>query len=444
MKQSKFYMVLIALLLASMTLTSCAPAATPTQAPPTQPPAPTQAPATQAPVVTAPTVAPTAAPAPVVFGIEHFGVIAGSTWGGAQDRAMKRIEAKYPNVKYIYLENVAPDQTNPFAEDWIAKQNANIVIGSAEYMGLPLKDIAPKYPNVYFGTVVASDLTTAPNFIRFFPRQDQALYLEGLIAGALTKTNVIGIVSAYPNIQVFHRQAGFVLGVQDAGKLLNKNITVYTKYVGSWYSPPDEKSIAETLVDTYKADVLTVETDSSAAVDVAKAKGVWFIGKDMDIVGELHWGDTKTVAVSFDTRWEVIFEKMLKDYMAGNKTPTLVYYPGMETTMTLADGTVEPTVDLMNDGKVGLDAISPTALPLIPQSILDLLKQRRDQMMAGTWDPFTDHAFVSAGTGLALTTPNNIPIPAAGTVVKAAGVVPTVEFLLTQFNFDLQGTTVLK
>ena len=316
MKQSKFHIILAVLLLASVMLASCAPAATPTQAPPTQPPAPTQAPA--APQATTAAAKPTTA-APVVFGIEHFGVIAGSTWGGAQDRAMKRIEAKYPNVKYIYTENVAPDQTNPFAEDWIAKQNANIVIGSAEFMGLPLKDIAPKYPNVYFGTVVASDLSTAPNFIRFFPRQDQALYLEGLIAGALTKTNVVGIVSAYPNIQVFHRQAGFVLGVQDAAKLLNKNITVYTKYVGSWYSPPDEKSIAETLVDTYHADVLTVETDSSAAVDVAKAKGVWFIGKDMDIVGELHWGDTKTVAVSFDTRWEVIFEKILLDYMAGNK-----------------------------------------------------------------------------------------------------------------------------
>ncbi len=150
---------------------------------------------------------------------------------------MKRIEAKYPNVKYVYRENVAPDQSSPFAEELIAAE-ANIVIGSAEFMGLPLKDIAGKYPNVYFGTVVASDLTTMPNFIRFFPRQDQALYLEGLIAGALTKTNVIGIVSAYPNIQVLHRQAGFVLGVQDAGKLLNKDIKVYTKYVGSWYSPP--------------------------------------------------------------------------------------------------------------------------------------------------------------------------------------------------------------
>lgn len=441
MKHKKFYMLLALLLMASMTLASCAPAATPAVVQPTTAAA---QPTTAAAQPTTAAAQPTAAATPIVFAIEHFGVIAGSTWGGAQDRAMKRIEAKYPNVKYIYRENVAPDQSDPFAEDMIANEKANIVIGSAEFMGLPLKDIAAKYPDVYFGTVVASDLTTMPNFIRFFPRQDQALYLEGLIAGALTKTNVIGIVSAYPNIQVFHRQAGFVLGVQDAGKLLNKDIKVYTKYVGSWYSPPDEKSIAETLVDTYHADVLTVQTDSSAAVDVAKAKGVWFIGKDMDIVGELQWGDTKTVAVSFDTRWEVIFEKIIQEYMAGNKTPTLVYYPGMDTTMTLADGTVEPTVDLMNDGKVGLDAISPTALPSIPQPVLDLIKQRRDQMMAGTWDPFTDHAFVSAGTGLELTTPTQIAVPAAGTEVKAAGVVPTTEFLLTQFNFDLQGTTVLK
>ncbi len=441
MKEKKFYILGAMLIVASLIVGACAPASTPTAAP-TAPPVeqPTAAVAQPTTAAAQPT---TAAPMPVVFAIEHFGVIAGSTWGGAQDRAMKRIEAKYPNVKYVYRENVAPDQSNPFAEELISG-GANIVVGSAEFMGLPLKDIAGKYPNVYFATVVASDLTTLPNFIRFFPRQDQALYLEGLIAGALTKTNVIGIVSAYPNIQVMHRQAAFVLGVQDAAKALNKEIKVYTKYVGSWYSPPDEKSIAETLVDTYKADVLTVQTDSSAAVDVAKAKGVWFVGKDMDIVGELKWGDTKTVAVSFDTRWEVIFEKIIKEFMAGNKTPTTVYYPGMETSMTLADGTVEPTVDLMNDGKVGLDAISPTALPLIPQSILDLVKQRRDQMMAGTWDPFTDHAFVSAGTGLALTTPTNIPIPAAGTVVKAAGVAPTTEFLLTQFNFDLQGTTNLK
>jgi simple sugar transport system substrate-binding protein len=159
-------------------------------------------------------------------------------------------------------------------------------------------------------------------------------------------------------------------------------------------------------------------------LDVAGEKDVWFVGKDMDIVGEYGWSDTDTVAVSFDTRWEVIYDQMIQEYMAGNMAPETVVYPGMETTMTLADGTVETTVDLMNDGKVGVDAISPAALPLIPQEIIDLVQQRREQMMNGEWDPFTEHEFVSNGTGLELP---GLPVPAAGTVVKA-GVVPTVEF----------------
>jgi basic membrane lipoprotein Med (substrate-binding protein (PBP1-ABC) superfamily) len=434
MKPNKSFVFAALLLIASMLLGSCAPAATPTAAPPVEQPTI----AVEQPTVEV--VQPTAEPMKITLAIEHFSVIAGTTWSGAQDRAGKRIAEKYPNVTYVFRENVAPDQTNPFAEELIAS-GANIVVGNAEFMGLPLKDIADTYPNVYFASVIASDLSTKPNFIRFFPKQYQALYLEGLIAGALTQTGNIGITSAFPCVQVIRRQAGFILGVQDAAAMLNKKITVYVKYAGNWYLPADEQAIAETLVDTYKVDVLTQQTDSGSTLDVAVKKGVWFVGKDMDTVGEYGWSDTNTVAVSFDTRWEVIYEQMVLDYMAGNMTPETIMYPGMETTMTLADGTVEPTVDLMNAGKIGIDAISPKALPLIPQEIIDLVKQRREQMMAGTWDPFTAHEFVSNGTGLEI---GDLKIPAAGTVVKAADVVPTTEFLLAQFNFDLAGTTILK
>ena len=426
MKPKTSFVFAALLLVASMLLGSCA-TATPTAAPPVEQP-------------TAAAAQPTQEPMQITLAIEHFSQIAGTTWSGAHDRAAQRIAAKYPNVTYVYRENVAPDQSNPFAEELIAS-GANIVIGNAEFMGLPLKDIAAKYPDVYFGSVIASDLSTKPNFIRFFPKQYQALYLEGLIAGALTQTGNIGITSAFPNVQVIRRQAGFILGVQDAAALLDKEINVYVKFAGNWYLPADERAIAETLVDTYNVDVLTQQTDSSSTMDVAKEKGVWFVGKDMDIVGEYGWSDTDTVAVSFDTRWEVIYEQMVLDYMAGNKAPETILYPGMETTMTLADGTVEPTVDLMNAGKTGVDAISPAALPLIPQEIIDLVVQRREQMMKGEWDPFTEHEFVSNGTGLEL---EGLPIPAAGTVVKAAGVAPTTEWLLSMFNFDLQGTSILE
>ena len=372
--------------------------------------------------------------------IEHFSIIEGTTWSGAHDRAGKRIAEKYPDVEYVYREEVGPDAAVPYAEELIAA-GADIVVGNAEFMGLPLKDIADKYPDVYFASIIASDLTTKRNFIRLFTRQYQALYLEGLVAGALTKTGSIGIVSAFPCVQVCRRQAGFYLGVKDAAELLGKDIKVYVKYVGDWYLPTEERDIAKTLVTQYKVDVLTQQTDSGSPLDVATEEGIWFVGKDMDTVGFYGWSSTDTVAVSFDTRWEVLYERIVKDWLAGYKTPETVLYLGMDDKMILADGTEESTVDIMNDNKVGVDAISPKARPLIPDEIIKLVEQRRDQMMKGVWDPFFEHEFVSNGTGLAL---EGLPIPAKGTVVKQACEMPSDEWLLSEFNFDLEGTVVLE
>jgi len=372
--------------------------------------------------------------------IEHFSIIEGTTWSGAHDRAGKRIAEKYPDVQYVYREEVGPDATVPYAEELIA-DGADIVVGNAEFMGLPLKDIADKYPDVYFVSIIASDLTTKQNFIRLFPRQYQALYLEGLIAGALTETGNIGIVSAFPCVQVIRRQAGFYLGVQDAAELLDKDITVYVKYVGDWYLPTEERDIASTLITQYDVDVLTQQTDSGSPLDAAQEEGIWFVGKDMDIVGFYGWSSTETVAVSFDTRWEVLYEKIVKDWLAGDTSPETILYMGMDDKMILADGTELPTVDIMNDNKVGVDAISPSALPLIPDEIVELVEKRRDQMIKGAWDPFFEHEFVSNGTGLEL---EGLPIPPAGTVVKQAGEMQSDEWLLSKFNFDLEGTEILE
>ncbi|MDX1414008.1 MAG: BMP family ABC transporter substrate-binding protein [Candidatus Promineifilaceae bacterium] len=379
-------------------------------------------------------------PEGATLAIEHFSVIEGTTWSGAHDRAGKRIAEKYDDVNYVFREDVGPDLTVPFAEELIS-EGANIVVGNAEFMGLPLKDIAEEYPDVYFGSIIASDLTTKRNFIRLFPRQYQALYLEGLIAGALTETGNIGIVSAFPSVQVIRRQNGFILGVQDAAELLGKDISIYVKYVGDWFLPAEERDIAETLITQYDVDVLTQQTDSGSPLDVAQEQNIWFIGKDMDIVGFYGWSDTDTVAVSFDTRWEVLYEHMLNEWMEGVEDPETVLYLGMETPFVMADGTELPTVDIMNDNKVGIEAISPAALPLIPDEIVQLVEQRREQMINGEWDPFTEHAFVSNGTGLDL---EGAPVPDAGTEVKPAGEVPTDEWLLSLFNFDVEGVEILE
>ena len=132
---------------------------------------------------------------------------------------------------------------------------------------------------------------------------------------------------------------------------------------------------------------------------------------------------------------------MIQEWLAGEENPETVLYLGMNDSIVLADGTEIPTVDIMNDNKVGVDAISPAALPSIPAEIVELVSQRREQMIAGEWDPFTEHAFWSNGTGLDL---EGAPVPPAGEGVKPAGATPSDEWLLSGFNFDLQGVTILE
>ncbi len=432
-----FISVILVVVAIGTTMCTSQPTEAPTEAPVEEP---TEAPMEE------PTEAPMEEPEEemaeegATLAIEHFSIIEGTTWSGAHDRAGKRIAEKYPNVDYVFREEVGPDLAVPYAEELI-DNGADIVVGNAEFMGMPLIDIADQYPDVYFGSIIASDLSTKRNFIRLFPRQYQALYLEGLVAGALTETGNIGIVSAFPSVQVIRRQNGFILGVQDAAELLGKEVNIYVKYVGDWYLPQEERDIASTLVSQYDVDVLTQQTDSGSPLDVATEEGIWFVGKDMDIVGFYGWSDTDTVAISFDTRWEVLYEHMLNEWLAGEENPTTVLYLGMDSSMVLADGTEFPTVDIMNDNKVGIEAISPAALSLIPQEIVDLVEQRRDQMINAEWDPFTEHEFVSNGTGLEL---EGLPIPEAGTVVKPAGEEPTAEWLLSQFNFDVAGVEILE
>ncbi|MGB7096158.1 MAG: hypothetical protein WBD62_16050, partial [Anaerolineales bacterium] len=137
--QSRKLMGLIGtLVLLAVLAAACAPAA----------PEGAQEDATQAPAAQEDATEAPAAQEGATLAIEHFSVIEGTTWSGAHDRAGKRIAEKSENVDYVYREEVGPDLTVPYAEELIS-DGADIVIGNAEFMGMPLIDIADKYPDVY-------------------------------------------------------------------------------------------------------------------------------------------------------------------------------------------------------------------------------------------------------------------------------------------------------
>ncbi|MEM3742150.1 MAG: BMP family ABC transporter substrate-binding protein, partial [Nitrososphaerota archaeon] len=169
----------------------------------------------------------------VVMGMVLGGYIEGSTWDGRQIKAVERLKQLYPWFDYVYDEGVVLKGKDPIssAKDLITVSGANIVFGSWEPAAIPaFHSVSQEYPDVYFLGIVGSDISSQRNFLRVFIRQYQAMYLEGLVAGAITQTNKIGIAVGPACVQNWRRMAAFYLGIKDA----NPNATLYVKYVGEW------------------------------------------------------------------------------------------------------------------------------------------------------------------------------------------------------------------
>lgn len=222
----------------------------------------------------------------VTIGIEHFSTIAGSMWCDSHDRSIKNLIVRYPWLKQISAESVALEDINPVAEDMIKSGGANIVVQDAEFIGLPIEAIAPDYPDTIFLGVIHSHpelVGKFPNWVMAYPKAYQVRYLAGMVMGALSKNGKIGVVCSFPTSDTNSMLAAIILGARE----INPNAQCYIgSFVGSYYDPPTETEVARKLVEDFGVDVLhNPSTDSLATMEVARSKGLWYVGKDADIVG---------------------------------------------------------------------------------------------------------------------------------------------------------------
>lgn len=361
-------------------------------------------------------------PRNVTFGWVTPSVIEGSSWNTSMKNALDWLSNEYPNVSYIKNTKVGPEDTPTVGQSMIDEEGADILIGNFEYTGLKFmsEGLTTDNPDKYFCINIAGSVKrTDPNAIRYFGREYQAIYLSGMVAGGLTETNHIGMVGAKQVAQVSRRMDAFMMGA----KAVNPDVEMYVRWVNKWYDPTATTEVAKTLVEDYNCDVMSQQIDSSAAVEVAANKGIWYIGKDIDFAAE-GWATGETVATSFAWHWETIMTRVLRDYLAGDETPKNLYFLGMDDTIKTDKGQIPPA-DLTHNGKVGLDAISDAAKQELSQDVLNQIETARTKMMKGTWDPYMEKIVASGKT-------KNW---SDGEVVSPKGRMPSNKELLTQYYF---------
>ena len=112
----------------------------------------------------------------------------------------------------------------------------------------------------------------------YFGRIYQPRYLSGMVAGAMTKANILGYVAAFPIPEVIRGINAFALGAQE----VNPDVQVRVVWTKTWFDPPTEKEAAKSLVDV-GADVIAQHQDTPSPQEAAEEKGVYSVGYNTDM-----------------------------------------------------------------------------------------------------------------------------------------------------------------
>ncbi len=150
------------------------------------------------------------------------------------------------------------------------------------------------------------------NLGTYFGEAYDPVSLGGMAAGAVTKTNKLGFVYAFPIPQTVDNVDAFELGAQK----VDPKAKTYTVATSEWCDPLKQKSAASALI-SIGADVVTQHQDCQATViNAAKAAGVKVVGyhynaEAMDPAGWL----TGSV-----WNWAPLYESIIKTARAGHFT----------------------------------------------------------------------------------------------------------------------------
>ncbi len=209
-------------------------------------------------------------------------------------------------VETTYLENVneGPDSERSIVQ--LARTGHDLIFTTSFGYMDPTVKVAKQFPKLKFEH--ATGYKRAENLGTYSGRFYEGRYIQGVIAGKMSKTGTLGYIGSFPIPEVISGINATILGAQS----VNPNIKVKIIWVNTWFDPGKEADAAKALADQ-GVDVLMQHTDSPAAMQVAAQRGIYAFGQDSDMI---KFGP-KTQLTSIINNWGPYYVKQAKAALAG-------------------------------------------------------------------------------------------------------------------------------
>jgi len=215
-------------------------------------------------------------PAPFRVALVTPGSIADAAWNSGAYAGLSQIHDSL-GVPVSHVEARTPAEQEEALRTYAA-EGYNLVFGHGfEFQG-PAERVGADYPSVVF--IITSGQRVQGNVAPLIFRLHEASYLAGMVAGGVTKSNVIGFVGGVELPPVREASEAWVAGA----RAVSPSVQSRTTYLNNWDDAALGREAARALIRV-GADMLHHNADA-AAIGVfqaaREAPGVYVFGANAD------------------------------------------------------------------------------------------------------------------------------------------------------------------
>ena len=285
-------------------------------------------------------------------------------WAQAMFGAVQRVKENAPmglEIEDKWFEKVPIDDYEKFIRDVIETEEFDIIwLHDASAGTDPVDTLVAEYPDQIFPITASNYHPAGGNAFWIQAYAHEPAYLSGVIAGMVTETNTIGMVSGFPYASVNHPLNAFVAGARS----VNPEVKFKSAYIEAWWDPVKAK---ETALAQIEAGADLIYSERYGGFEAARDKGIYAFGNQSDV----HDLAPETIITSPLMYWDPSVAYMIE-----------LWYDNQVNGTAFDAPSEEPVFFLMKDGGSALAPLYQFEDEL-PTEVLDAYNAAKEQILSG-------------------------------------------------------------
>ncbi|MBY0360249.1 MAG: BMP family ABC transporter substrate-binding protein [Candidatus Obscuribacterales bacterium] len=194
-------------------------------------------------------------------------------WNYAHNNGRMQLEKRLAGQVQTTIAEKIPEsaEAERVLEKMIAQGNKLIFTTSYGYLEPALR-VAKRHPDVVFMQV--NRFETAKNLGTYFSHQYQPMYLAGIAAGRMSKSNKLGFIAAHPVPPLLQAINAFTLGARS----VNNKIQTKVVFINSWSDPGLEAEAVKGLAEAGCDVVAHAQDNQNTILPTCDKLGIYSVG----------------------------------------------------------------------------------------------------------------------------------------------------------------------